>query len=441
MKIPTNKLSSLFLSVYKFKYLTISLSFAVIQIQSALAQPPNTFYQQSFIKTVQLHKAGWSRTYPIIQLHSPEQLELSFDDLSLNSRNYNYSIVHCDFNWEESDMLETEYLKGFTQNPLLDYQFSFNTTFTYTHHKLLFPNEDMQISKSGNYLIKIYEDNNKDQPVLIQPFMVFEPRVNIVPQVKYSTNTSLIKAMQEVDFSVFHPKLNINNPIEEVKVCIQQNGRTDNRITNLKPVFIRAGELVYDYNRENLFEGGNEFRWLDIRSTRFAPEYVKAIHFYDPHYHFELFPDNSRADKSYFYREDFNGRYYIEVRENRDPEIEADYVYVHFKHPATYPYSTGDVFISGALSNWQLDTPNQMEYNPNSQSYELTLLLKQGFYNYQYIFKPHNQGKGELQKIEGSFGQTENDYLILVYYRSLGDYYDQLVGVSTVNSLKYKPVK
>ncbi len=413
-----------------------SLIFSFIISPQVFSQTESSYFQKSSIKTVQLHKLGWKMSYPLIQLNSSDQLVLSFDDLSEDTKNYNYTIVHCDHDWQPSDLLETEYTTGYTLNPVNNYQYSFNTKFIYTHYKLMFPNNDFKILKSGNYLIKVFEDNDKDNPVLVRPFMVYEQLVQVVPRIKYSVNSSIYLGVQEIDFSILHPRFVIDNPIEQVNVRIMQNSRLDNQINDLKPLFIRPAELVYDYNRENLFEGGNEFRWLDIRSTRFAPEYVKEIVYHDPYYHFELFPDKPRNGKSYFYKDDFNGRYYVEVREYENPDIEADYVYVHFSLLAIKPYPDGDVYVLGGLSNWQVNDANKMVYNAMNNRYELTLLLKQGFYNYQYLFVKHGETKGEIKRIEGSFGQAENDYLIAVYYRRTGGYYDRLIGMSIANSLK-----
>ncbi|MCU4162605.1 DUF5103 domain-containing protein [Carboxylicivirga caseinilyticus] len=416
-----------------FKYLLIS-TFATIPF---LTTGNNPVYTASNIHTVQLHKTGWNQSLPIIHLNSQEELTLSFDDFAYDTKNYQYSIIHCEANWEESDLMQTEFIKGFMPNPVLNYQYSFNSTFDYIHYSVAFPNEDIKIKISGNYLIKIFELGSEDSPILTRPFYVSESQVGIVPQVKYTASASLRSSMQELHFTVQHPGFNINNPREDIKVVLQQNGRWDNRITNLKPLFIRQSELVYEHNREILFDGGNEFRWLDIRSTRFAPEYVESITFHDPHYHFTLFPDKSRGDKSYFYKEDFNGKYYIDVRENRDPEIEGDYVFVHFKLPVEKPILSGKVYVTGALSDWQMDANNEMQYNTQTNMYELTLLLKQGFYNYHYLFWDENQKYADVGTFEGNFGQTENDYIIYVYYRSISDNYDRLVGVNVTNSLKY----
>ncbi len=415
-----------------FSFIFISSIF----FSTSLAQTNNSYFQKSNIKTVQLHKLGWKMSYPVIQLNSNDQLVLSFDDMGEETKNYNYTIVHCDRDWQPSDLLETEYTTGYTQNPINDYSYSFNTKFIYTHYKLVFPSRDFKILKSGNYLIKVFEDNDSDDPVLVRPFMVYEKLVQIAPRIKYSTNSSIYLGVQEVDFNILHPRFPIDNPLDEIKVTIKKNGRIDDQINDLKPLFIQPAKLVYNYNRENLFEGGNEYRWLDIRSVRFAPEYVKQIVYHDPYYHFELISDLPRSGKSYFYKEDFNGRYYIGVKEYDNPEIEADYVYVHFSLLSVKPYPDGDVYVLGELTNWQVNESNKMVYNAMNSCYELTLLLKQGFYNYQYLFVKHGETKGELKRIEGSFSQAENDYLIFVYYRRTGDYYDHLIGITTANSLK-----
>lgn len=391
----------------------------------------------SNIKTVQLYKKGWNMSYPIINLYPQEQLTLEFDDFAYESKNYQYSIIHCTSDWEESNLMQTEYVDGFMPNSIEDYQYSFNTTFDYIHYTLDFPNRDIKLKLSGNYIIKVFELGKEDHPVLIRPFYVTEQLVSIFPRIKYTSNSNFRESMQEVNFTIQHPNFRINNPREEVKVILQQNGRWDNQIDDLKPLFIRNQELDYSYNRENLFDGGNEYRWLDIRSTRFAPEHVDNISFFDPHYHFTLFPDKFLSQKPYFYREDFNGKYYIEVKENRDPYIEADYVYVHFKLPVQAPYVDGQIYVSGGLSDWQLNKANRMEYNYNTHTYELTMLLKQGFYNYQYHFLENNHTKAEVERFDGNYGQTENDYIIYVYFQTVSDNYERLIGVNISNSLKY----
>ncbi|MBK3516896.1 type IX secretion system plug protein [Carboxylicivirga marina] len=439
-----NYLDTLFEIFFSYIPNTKRLSIAFIAISIIGGQyvwSNNPVQTASNIKTVQLYKKGWSMSYPIINLYPQEQLTLEFDDFAYDSKNYQYSIIHCNSNWEESNLMQTEYVDGFMPNAIQDYQYSFNTTFDYIHYTLDFPNRDIKLLLSGNYIIKVFELGNEDNPILVRPFYVSESLVSILPRIKYTSNSNFRASMQEVNFTIEHPNFRINNPRDEIKVVLQQNGRWDNQIDDLKPLFIRHEELDYSYNRENLFDGGNEYRWLDIRSTRFAPEHVEGISFFDPHYHFTLFPDKYLSQKPYFYREDFNGKYYIEVKENRDPMIEADYTYVHFKFPVKAPYVDGHIYVTGGLNDWQLNDANRMEYNFTTRMYELSMLLKQGFYNYQYHFLENNFTKAEVERFEGSFGQTENDYIIYVYYQSVGDNYERLIGVNISNSLKYSMKK
>ncbi len=388
------------------------------------------------IHTVMCHKEGWPLSYPMISLNTDEKIELSFDDLTKDSKNYYYSILHCDRDWNPSNISEQEYLVGINQNPILDYQFSFNTTVDYVHYNLKIPNEDINLNYSGNYIIKVYEDFNSDEPVLIQRFMVVEQRVQVNAEIRYAMNAAVLREQQDINFTIRYDNFDISNPLDEVKVSVFQNHRMDNAIHNIKPQFIKPNELVYNYNREIVFEGGNEFRWLDLRTYDFKVEGIYDIQFHEPFYHLDLKPSSPRNNKSYFFQNDFNGRYVIETRENRAPDTEAEYVMVHFYFPRTEPYAGGDIFILGGLSNWKLNNESKMRYNPDFKRYEKTLLLKQGFYNYMYAFKPNQLEKATVGFIEGSYSQTENDYLFLVYYRNISDHYDRLIGAAQKNSVK-----
>lgn len=416
------------------KYLTL---FSWIMLTPfSFAQPLSNHVYTTKIKTVQCHKQGWTLSYPLINMGNQEKLVLSFDDLNSDTKNYSYSIIHCDENWEPSQLMETEYITGINQNPILDYEYSFNTSIDYVHYKLTIPNEDLQLKISGNYMIKVYEDFDENNPVLTRRFMVAEQHVGIIPQVKFAMNAELRKAKQEIDLTITHPDFPISNPLQEVKVNIYQNQREDNAILHLAPQFIHTGKLIYNYNRETLFEGGNEFRWLDLRSIRFQNDKIKDISFHEPYSHVELRPEANYREASYFFKNDFNGRYIIEVQEQRDPEIEAEYVFVHFSVPYKEPLVGGDVHILGGLTDWKLDKTSKLNYNFNFKQYEISLLLKQGVYYYQFAFKPNHSDEASVYMFEGSNSQTENDYLILVYYRGIGDSYDRLIGAKTFNSVK-----
>lgn len=387
------------------------------------------------IKTVRFHREGWPMSYPLIELNTNQKLLLSFDELGTEIKNYHYTIEYCDEDWGPSQLMRTEYFKGNEFLAVENYRRSFNTTFDFVHYELVFPNNEASVLLSGNYLIKVFEDYDQDNPVLIKRFMVNEQRVSIEPDVKYTMQSSGRNHYQEIDFEVLHPGITIMDPANEIKVSVFQNGRTDNAITGLRPLFFGNDKMDFNYNREVVLEGGNEFRWVDLRSFRFQSDHVQDITFSDPFYHVDVFMDHPTAEKPYYYHQDFNGRYYIDVQEEQDPDVSADYAFVHFSLKWQPPLGGREVYLLGELSNWQLNNDSRMKYDFENDIYTLTFLLKQGYYNYQFLVKEPEDSAGSVIPIEGSFGRTENDYLILVYYRSAGARYDRLIGAKVTNSV------
>ena len=387
------------------------------------------------IKSVLVHREGWKLSYPFIELGGDVGLEISFDDLSSQVNNYSYTVLHCDHKWLPSILSENEYIEGLLENQILSYSFSFNTNITYIHYKLRFPNEDINIKLSGNYALIVYEDFNPEKVVFIKRFIVSEKIVNIEATVKRPVLTSHRNSGQEIDFNIIHGNYPIIDPFSEINVSILQNGRWDNAITNLKPLFIRDGILEYDYDNENVFPGGSEFRWFDIKSMRYQSPYIKNVVYRNNSYHVELFPDENRSRKLYFFEDDLNGKYYVEVQEQPNNDTDADYVYVYFSIPFDAPFIHGKLYILGALTNWVFNESNEMQYNFETKSYEAILMLKQGYYNYKYVFLAEGESSGDFSYTEGNHYETENDYIILVYHRPVNARYDRIVGFQIANTL------
>lgn len=388
------------------------------------------------VKTVMLYRKGWELSYPLIQLNSDDRLVLRFDDLGGEIRNLYYTFVHCDAGWTPSNLTPGDYMDGFTDNQLSDYSYSFNTTHPYLHYELAFPNDDVKLKVSGNYIIKIYSDFNQEALLFTRRFSVYEPLVKIKTEVKRPGKTEFYDRGQEIDVSIDYSSYKLNDPMEEIQLVVRQNGRWDNMLANLKPLFFRDQELVYDYNQENVLPGGNEYRYFDISSLRFQSEFIRNIDLRKPHYHIELYPGEMRSGKPYFTDQEINGKYLVKVQEGRNNHTDADYIYVYFTLPMNFPLQNGRVYVYGALTNWEYQSENEMHYNQEVRAYELSLLLKQGYYNYHYVFMPDNKVVGDAGRIEGNHYQTENDYLIYVYHRSSISRFDRLIGLDITNSSK-----
>ena len=396
----------------------------------------NQVYNEN-IKTVQLYREGWNLSYPVLKLNTPEKLELHFDLIDDQAETYYYTFIHCDKDWNRSDIFEMDYIDGQTENPIEEYQPSFNTTVAYYHYKVSFPNDRINLKLSGNYIIAVFPPDDPSRPVLTQRFMITEDVVKINASTHRPMMTQDNNASQQVDFTIDRMGKSIIDPYRNFYAFILQNGRWDNAKKNLKPEFYSNNQLKYNsLSDKNIFSGGNEFRYFDIRSIRYQSEYIRSIDFVPRRYNVFLFPSDNREFKPYFYNQDFNGKYYIAVQEGRKYDTDADYVNVYFTLPSKQKIAGGDVFVSGALNNWAFNRNNLMTYNDSEGQYECTILLKQGWYNYEYAFLRDGATDGTAGEFEGSHYETENDYLILVYYRNPQGRHDRLIGMELANSVK-----
>jgi hypothetical protein len=388
------------------------------------------------VKTVQLYKEGWNLSYPIIKLNSNEKLILHFDLLGDRAETYYYTFVHCDKDWKKSDIFPNDYLDGFAENQIEDYQPSFNTTVEYFHYEMSFPNDRVKLTLSGNYILVVYPVDKPSAPVLTQRFIVTEDAIKINVSAHRPLMTKENNTNQQVDFTVNYSALNIIDPYRSIYAFILQNGRWDNAKRNLKPDFYSINELKYNsLSDKNIFQGGNEYRYFDIKSIRYQTEFVKKINFASPFYNVYLSPSENREFKPYFYWQDFNGKFYIAFQEGKKPDVDGDYVNVYFTLPSKQQITGGKIYVSGNLNNWDFDKNNLMTYNPESSEYECTMLLKQGWYNYEFAFLKNGSSDGTASLFEGSHYETENDYIVLVYYRNPRDRFDRVIGTAITNTL------
>ncbi len=386
------------------------------------------------IKTSRIYVEGNELSYPIIELNGETNIKFEFDLLKDNAGNYSYQVIHCNSNWEQSDLFSEEFMDGFNENAIYDYEFSANTNVKYINYRIVLPNDDVKLKASGNYVIRIIEDGDRENTVAMARFSIYEPLVNIQTEINRPISAAYANNGQEIRLKVLHEDIEINDPFSEVKIVIQQNNRPDRTISGIKPVFVRNNELVYSLPDENIFYGGNEFRMFSTKNLHQLGENVNDIQFVDSMYHFQLRLDERRSYKRYFWQEDINGKFLVFNANNYDHHISADYTYVYFYLPFEQPFLDGTVHVYGEFCNWQSLKENELTYNFDTKMYEGILLLKQGIYNYSYIYKNSYSGELDERVIEGSHYETENDYIIYVYLNGFNENYDRLVGFKVVNS-------
>ena len=393
---------------------------------------------KSYIKTAQLHEFTFDANPAIIPLNGHELLELSFDDLEADKKEYSISFVHCSANWEPSNLLNAEFMNGFFEANIINFNYSTNTIQKYTHYSIVFPQSNMQFTKSGNYIAYVYQDNDKEKIVLTKRFMIYENKVTITASVRQAIGNDEQFEKQHIDFSILNNQYELTNPFSDLKVVITQNNRWDNAVNNIKPTFVEPGKLTYSLDDKSTFNGGNEFRYFDTRSLRTYTERVYDIRKDSSYiYHVELKNDELKSFKNYSFYNDLNGGFLIKNQDMvGNPDIEADYAWVHFFIPYDNAQGAGNFYVLGKLTEWRLNKTNRMTYNYKKMGYECSLFIKQGYYNYTYIYLKDDKKGGDETFTEGNHWETENDYAIYVYHRQRGTYYDQLVAIKRLNSLR-----
>jgi hypothetical protein len=379
------------------------------------------------IHTVKVRSTTWEFSFPVIEMGSGQHLELIFDDLSTDQHTFGYTMVHCDANWNESDLQKQEYVSGMGEGTIRESDPSYNTTYGYTHYRLEFPEEDCMPVLSGNYALVVYEADDPDKVILVHRFYVVEKAARVTGHVQQAPSGEMRETSQQVVFGIDYSGLPVQDPLRDFTVLIRQNGRDDNSISNLKPSSIIDGKIVFDAQDEGIFSAGNEFRTLDLKSMKYQTENIAAIDFQNPYYHVYLKPDKSRDGNPYFSKPDLNGQYFINQEKAQNKHIEADYIFVHFTLAEPYPLEE-DVYVTGELTGWASSPAGKMQFKPEKGYYECTLLLKQGLYDYAYCSKDKKTGKTNGEVFEGSYYETGNDYEIYFYLHDSRGQYDRLVG-------------
>lgn len=384
------------------------------------------------IKTVSWIQNG-EACIPLFYLNDAFRLE--FDDLFGNEANYYYEIVHCNYDWTPSDLAKREYINGFDNQRIQDYTNSFNTLQLYSHYKLSFPNRFVQFLVTGNYLIKILNENK--EVVFSRKFILYEDLVNVPIQVRRARNLSVIDYMQNLEFGIKSNAILFQNPNQNIKVALMQNGRFDNAIYNIKPQYTIGNDLIYKYDTETMFWGGNEFRYFENKDIRAASNNVAFVNTSTENgtYNSHLYVSDARRNLEYTYAPDINGRFQVQNIGAEKNEIEADYAWVFFTLSAPAFYGKKDIYINGMFNNYARLPENKMEYNAGKGIYEKAIMIKQGFTNFQYVIADKNGDIDEADAIDGNFSRTENNYFVIVYYRESNQRYDHVIGRGVASSV------
>ncbi len=437
----------------------ISILFLTLFYSGMHAQPRLDSYEdgvyRDYIRSVKLHVTGLALTDPIVKLGSMNSLWLSFDELEGTGTRYYYTVIHCDRHWQPTrELTQFDYLHGFREGQIINYEISSGTYQDYLHYYVSFPNEEIKWSLSGNYLLVVYEAGYEDDPIITRRFMVSEDIVAAKTDVVRAAIVSLQNTHQEIDFWVDIKDLFCNNPRMEISCTLLQNGRWDAALENIEPRLVTGTYLDFNYQGKILFPAGKEFRNMDISSMIFKSENVLDIEEYVEGYSTILFPDEPRDRLAYLWRRDLNGKFVpynrdyfrkqippdslasslnLVLRHNyREQQLNTDYteVLITLKMPNVL---NSDVYVVGGLTDWKFLPEYKLTYDDRVGGYIGRLYLKQGYYNFGYAIAGPD-GRPVFSPLEGDWYTTENQYTLLTYFRQMGGQYDRLVGARTFDT-------
>lgn len=414
------------LSCISFALLSASLS------QQASAQC-HTIYNQR-IMSLQVVAAQRWQAMPVAEMG--ETVHIDFDDMTHEYRRYNYKIEHCDADWNpSSDLFVSDYLKGFNGELTIDdNEQSVNTNHLYTHYSLSIPNEHCQLTMSGNYRLTVFADDDESQPMFTACFMLVDPQITVALAVTGNTDIDIYKSHQQVSMTAVLGDVRVNDPRKQIKTVVLQNGRWDNAVRNASPDYVSSDALQWRHVRNLIFPAGNEYRKFEMLDLDHTTMGLDSILWDGREAHAFVMPDLPRPN--YVYDESGRGAFYLRNSDNTDNDFTSDYAQVHFFLQA--PPQQGEVYLNGNWTCGQFLPKYRMSYDAAAHAYRASVLLKEGYYSYQYL-TVGTEGQAVPVSTEGCFCETQNRFQALVYFRGTADRTDRLLGYGEVQVKTEKP--
>ncbi len=386
------------------------------------------------VATMQSRVNGNNNNLPVILLGGNETLQFSFDILKPERDYLRYTLMHCDADWQPSKITAGEYAAGFNEWAIDDYAYSQSTSVPYTHYVITLEDADSKPMLSGNYLLRVFKEEDPDEIIAQFRFLVTEQSAMIFASASSDTDIDFNKSHQQVSATINVAQSRVRDPYNDLILKVSQNGRIDNESKIEHPSrMINSTTAVYQHQSQLIFEAGNEYRRFETVSAYVPAMGVASVNYHDPYYHYTLFVDTPRDEQMYIYDRTLRGGFVVRNETVADSDSEADYGIVHFS--LDYPYvADGAIYLDADFDNRRLDESSRMAYNPHTELYERSVMLKQGAYSYQYLFVASNDKCGTTAAIEGNHYQANNRYRLVVYARNSLDRYDRVIGVAEIDT-------
>lgn len=371
---------------------------------------------------------------PVITLGGDDRITVSFDEFTTDRSYLCYSLYHCNADWQPSQLLDSEYVSGFNKADVEDFGYSRTTFQQYVNYRITIPSEGMQPLASGNYLLKVYPEDDPEETLLQARFSVNEGIVAVDAEASIHTDRGSDGTVQQLDIALDTRSLQGIDPFSELIIAVEQNGVPQSRVLTSTPLRVEPSRIVYSHNTDLIFPSGNEWRRFETVRADYPGLHTDSTRYRDDRYQAYLTPDEGRADKPYTYDRTQFGRFKIREYNSTDSDLGADYVDTHFT--LDFPQvMNADIYLDGEFTGHLALPEYQMRYDAANHLYRATVPLKQGSYNYRYVAIPRD-GKGlpEPSLVEGDKAETINEYRIQVFVRKHGSRADRLVADTVITT-------
>jgi hypothetical protein len=405
---------------------------------------PDRIYRPGIL-SVKLNPEGRPIDYPVIRLHSADRLELRFDELGTEVRNYFYTFELCNADWTPAPLSYFDYVKGYSQVRIGTYRNSSISLTRYVHYTAVVPDRNCTPVKSGNYLLKVFLNGDTSRLAFTRRFLVVDERMDVGVQVRQPFQQATFLTHHRLQVTLAGKGVDIRYPQQQVKVQVLQNLRWDNRLRLDQPTFVRQGLLEYSNEAQMLMPAMKEWRWVNLRSFRLLGDRVSFQRNTDSSFSVFVQEEAPRPPNRYVYYRDINGMFVSETVEAVNPFWNAEYASVHFRFrpPGGQPYRGRDLFLIGEMTGYGANEGARLTFDPATGLYGTVVQLKQGYYDYCYALRDPRDPSGafETDLTENNSWETENTYMVLVYYRELGGRYDQLLGLAQAGSVHLRTLR
>lgn len=372
------------------------------------------------IQTLQLYQANNPGSAPILNLNSNQQLELIFEVLGFDSRQFRISFTHHNPDWSRSTLPPEFYMDGVYTHYLDAGQVSRVQRPDYRQFNFRFPDSRFRFTKSGNYLLNV-EDQDTGDLMIALPFFITENEGSV-----HSTVEELRAPRQNLRIthrtvSLFTLPELVEQPMFDLEFYYTQNQFWGRAVRASELDFSDPDEVQFEIDSRNQFTGDYEFLTLSLTNlSQTNPQIIEAqpdeippvIYLSDD---VSGFASTGRTVAGRFGRPNSN--------------LNGQYANVVFTFdPSSELHSNQQIYLTGDFNNWAITPDYRLIRNESLNRWQTSAIIKEGTYSYKYVLLDRNEVDDLF--FDDRFGGTQQEYHAFVYMRDSGEFYYRLLNIN-----------